>query len=1299
MKQLAVLVRCLPAWLLFFGFAALPAVAEIHVQDNFDGAASAVTSSPLEVDLNRHGWTVASAGTALSLSGGGKLVSPDQTADRLAAVGLLPTSPFAVITLTANIQMPVGDANWIGFGLADGVHSLTADQSGPWVEVHGTGLIKLYGGSGTNSAHSQTVSYGGGPVQVVLTYNAYASTMSLTFGGAAVFTNVAVAHTPGVVSTNDAVIEFAPGAGQPAAFSVDDFSVDVIPRPRPILTLPITDTILVGASNGTDDSQTIHAAMAAATTLSKTAGKVVELRFDAALYKINSQAVAAGVNGPAPPPGSAACAVQLTGATNVWVNGNGTNILITNPTLAFMRLSLCTNCIVQNFTVDYDPLPWTEGDVVSTSSVVGSANVVIDVRAGYPNPSTALFVNAPARWGALIDPAHPGRLRDNSISSYATGTGAIIDVSDGTHPSRFQIPITSASDASTIHVGDRWTQQARYGGITFNPVQCSQVSFIGITIYAGTGINFGGNYNQLLGVVNCQVRIKAGRSRSTDADGVTVNNNRIAPWIEGCTFEGLMDDVSNFNALPYVILQTNVGGNPAAYKLGNFGNGTTSVNFGTTEFLVGDQVSFLNPQDGTVFGRATVVSVDQPNQNVTFSAAIPNVVAGASQTATFIFNESLNSSGVIVNNQLLNSRRHGALCKASYTLIADNTFTGLSESAIMVATEIGTFVQGPLPSNLLITRNVFSECANDFASVTTSGITTSPVYASISLHKVQNHGTTIGDNYVTTGREFTGIHILGNTFNSWRRAAVRLMNCDGVEIIGNTFGPPKTDFAAPTPGNRLIDLHYSDNIVIANNVASDVPPGVATLLQTHTTGVQTTSAFGGTLLTIASNNANPAWAKLNNTVTLSFTATTTPTVTLLGVSPTLTHLSGNNWTATATVVAGTASGIATFSINGTDPGATTDGSSVIVDKVVPVLTVQGSTIAPANITTEAAGPVGTAVTFTASATDTYDPSPTVVSTPASGSTFPIGTTTVSTTATDAAGNPKTLSFTVTVQDTTAPVVTPPANVTVEATSAAGAVAAYAAATASDAVGVTSLTYSQNSGTTFPLGTTTVTATAKDAANNTGTATFTVTVHDTTAPVVTPPGNVTVHANSPSGALVNYAAATATDAVGVASITYSQDSGTAFANGNTTVTVTAKDAANNAGTATFTVTVTPLTGVENWRYAYFGTASNSGDAADLFDYDKDGLVNLIEYAFGLNPKDAGSMQLPQPQRTGGNFVVSFTQPAGVSGITYGAEWCTTLSNNPADWASIADTGTSTTHTFSAPIGTNTKMFMRLRITSP
>lgn len=125
-----------------------------------------------------------------------------------------------------------------------------------------------------------------------------------------------------------------------------------------------------------------------------------------------------------------------------------------------------------------------------------------------------------------------------------------------------------------------------------------------------------------------------------------------------------------------------------------------------------------------------------------------------------------------------------------------------------------------------------------------------------------------------------------------------------------------------------------------------------------------------------------------------------------------------------------------------------------------------------------------------------------------------------------------------------------------------------------------------------------------------------------------------------------------------------------------------------------------TPIESWRQLYFGTTSNSGNSADTFDFDGDGLLNLIEFGFGLNPTLGISLQLPQAQRVGGNYVISFIQPAGVSGITYGAEWSTVLTNNPADWTSIADSDPSPTgYTFSVPIAGTERVFMRLTVTGP
>ena len=159
-------------------------------------------------------------------------------------------------------------------------------------------------------------------------------------------------------------------------------------------------------------------------------------------------------------------------------------------------------------------------------------------------------------------------------------------------------------------------------------------------------------------------------------------------------------------------------------------------------------------------------------------------------------------------------------------------------------------------------------------------------------------------------------------------------------------------------------------------------------------------------------------------------------------------------------------------------------------------------IAPADITTEATGPTGKIVTFNATAVDAVDGPVPVLAAPASGSTFPLGATKVGLGASDAAGNMAYAEFRVTVQDTTPPVITPPANIVAEATSAAGAAVTFTVPNATDLVsGSVPVAATPASGSTFPLGVTTVALGAADAAGNAARGSFTVTVRDTTAPVI------------------------------------------------------------------------------------------------------------------------------------------------------------------------------------------------------
>ncbi len=156
---------------------------------------------------------------------------------------------------------------------------------------------------------------------------------------------------------------------------------------------------------------------------------------------------------------------------------------------------------------------------------------------------------------------------------------------------------------------------------------------------------------------------------------------------------------------------------------------------------------------------------------------------------------------------------------------------------------------------------------------------------------------------------------------------------------------------------------------------------------------------------------------------------------------------------------------------------------------------------------------------------------------------------------------------------------------------------------------------------------------------------------------------------------------------------------ALAGGNYTDTVTFTNTSNGSGNTTRSVNLAVLSAIQNWRQTWYATTSNSGNAADNADPYHTGLTNLAVFAFfgpNQNPTTASTALLPPAQRSGGNFFFSFTQPAGVSGITYGAEWCADFSDG---WTSVSDTGSGTLHVFSVAIGTNTKIFLRLKVTSP
>jgi hypothetical protein len=238
---------------------------------------------------------------------------------------------------------------------------------------------------------------------------------------------------------------------------------------------------------------------------------------------------------------------------------------------------------------------------------------------------------------------------------------------------------------------------------------------------------------------------------------------------------------------------------------------------------------------------------------------------------------------------------------------------------------------------------------------------------------------------------------------------------------------------------------------------------------------------------------------------------------------------------------------------------------------------------PGPLSAQAPTPAGTAVSWPdVTGADFVDGSVTADCSPASGSVFIPGPTTVTCTATDNHGNSAQVQFTVTVtfNDTQPPTFTPNPPPPVSATtSGTGAVVNYTVAATDDSGTPPTVNCTPASGSTFPVGQTTVNCTASDG-TNTANASFIVTVTfvDTTAPVISNvPSNRVVEANGPSGSVASYTGPTATDAAeGPKPVSCSPTSGSTFPLGDTTVNCTASDSHGNTSSASFTIGVVDTT---------------------------------------------------------------------------------------------------------------------------
>jgi hypothetical protein len=643
------------------------------------------------------------------------------------------------------------------------------------------------------------------------------------------------------------------------------------------------------------------------------------------------------------------------------------------------------------------------------------------------------------------------------------------------------------------------------------------------------------------------ISVNDGAGHSGTSNAFTVDSSNTAPGISGAsvtrtagspgsnsTIATVTDAESGAAAVTVTVTSANPSNGVTVSNIVN-SNGTISANI--IAACGASNASFtLQASDGMATSTATLTVTVNANPLPTLTYSNQNVAANGSLTIN-------PATGLSDNGSI-----------ASVIVQSQGTYTG----TISVNSSGVVSISNASPSGLhTITIRATDNC-EDFTNATFTLMVNCPTIT-VNPASLPNGTQSTGYNQTITPSGgssanytygFTGTLPTGVTLSAGPSATATL---SGTPTAGGSFN--FTIIATDTNGCTGSKTYA---------VTINAQPTISAV------GVSRQQGSPATNSTIANVNDVESGA---TGVTITVNGSTSATVNGVTVSSIL----NSNGTVTANVGATCAATTASFTLTATDGGGATSTATLTVT-VTPDM--QAPTIScPANITAPTdVGQCSAIVTFTTPTGSDNCGSPTVVCSPASGSTFPKGTTTVTCTATDGGSNTASCNFTVTVNDTIAPTINCPANITASSAAQCSAVVTYTTPTASDnCSGVGTVTCTPASGSTFAAGTTTVNCSVSDAAGNPASCSFTVTVNDSTPPSLNCPMPISVStATNQCQATVSYTTPVASDnCSGVGTVTCIPASGSNFPKGTTTVNCSVSDAAGNPASCSFTVTVNDM----------------------------------------------------------------------------------------------------------------------------
>lgn len=524
--------------------------------------------------------------------------------------------------------------------------------------------------------------------------------------------------------------------------------------------------------------------------------------------------------------------LSLSGLQNVQVSAGGVTFLATNPQQNALSLGNCANLLVEGLTIDYDPLPFTQGTLTAIDPVSYTADFT--VHDGYPDLSDSYLVNR----FHLFDAAQH-RWKPGSPDYYIKQTERL-------GPRQGRIHLQSSDPGfSCLEVGDRIALNIRSGVVLSLGAGCSSNTFRDVTIHSGPGAAIMGRLAEHAGTFE-NVRVVPGpppagatqeRLLSTCADAFNVAYTRAGPVLDGCEFSYMGDDSINLHGviLPVLVWEdarTCLSVRPTTEKFDEL-------------LRAGDEVRFLTEPDYRLLDTAVIEDISSASASYSeWEATIKTIwpTFASSTSASFyrvrfdrdlypgsngldgsdVFFEAFAStaSGYVIRNSYFHDHRaRGLRLMTGSGLVESNTFERIKGVAISIGPSFDYWKEAGWIEDVVISNNVISDVGQGMNMLWADSSTLGAI--SVFAEVEPDGQNTI---YYPGNRNLT---ITGNTIDGCSLDGIHVVAGKDILIEGNTISRVNL-VSAPDAGSERglssgqpITVQYSENVAVTNNVTGE----------------------------------------------------------------------------------------------------------------------------------------------------------------------------------------------------------------------------------------------------------------------------------------------------------------------------------------------------------------------------------------------------------------------------------------------------------------------------------------------